>query len=253
MSILTILGHVEVAICVAALCFIVFKRQWSDYWALGSFLAVRVVSSIFLDLLMHSVHRLNPHTAYHIYFYVYWAAFATESILALFIVYGIFRGTLAPLKGLQRLGMPIFTVVGAISVAVALASAFAPHTSGTKFVVAGLSQLQRTQSVLTLGLLVFVGFAIRPMGLSFRSKIFGVSLGLGLMATNDMVASVWLASNPYMARAYSLINGVVICTILVIWTAYFALPEPRRREISLPATSPFLRWNKMCLAWTEVI
>jgi len=41
-----------------------------------------------------------------------------------------------------------------------------------------------------------------------------------------------------MGGAYNLINGVVICTILATWTAYFALPEPKRRMIVLPTTSP---------------
>jgi hypothetical protein len=41
---------------------------------------------------------------------------------------------------------------------------------------------------------------------------------------------------------------VVICVILVTWTAYFALPEPKRRIIVLPTTSPFLRWNQISQA-----
>ena len=45
--------------------------------------------------------------------------------------------------------------------------------------MAFVSQMQRTQSILILCLLLFVCFAIRPMGLSYRSRIFGVSLGLG--------------------------------------------------------------------------
>ena len=35
---------------------------------------------------------------------------------------------------------------------------------------------------------------------------------------------------------------------LFIWTAYLATPEPRRRMIILPTTSPFLRWNQISLA-----
>ena len=52
--------------------------------------------------------------------------------------------------------------------------------------------MQRTQSILTLCLLLFVCFAIRPMGLSYRSRIFGVSFGLGVMATTDMIQSAWI-------------------------------------------------------------
>jgi hypothetical protein len=118
----------------------------------------------------------------------------------------------------------------------------------TAYLVAALSQLQRTQSILTLCLLLFVCFAIRPMGLNYGSRIFGVSLGLGFMATNNLVQSAWLAPTHKMNQTSSLINGVVICATLMIWTAYFALPEPKRRIIVLPTTSPFLRWNQISLA-----
>jgi hypothetical protein len=86
------------------------------------------------------------------------------------------------------------------------------------------------------------------MGLSYRSRIFGVSLGLGMMATNDFVQAAWLIFKPQMHTVYDLINGFVICTVLATWTAYFVIPEPKRRLIVLPTTSPFLRWNQISQA-----
>jgi hypothetical protein len=35
---------------------------------------------------------------------------------------------------------------------------------------------------------------------------------------------------------------------LLTWSAYFAFPEPKRRIITLPTTSPFLRWNQISMA-----
>ena len=59
-SIVSFLGYTEVVICLAALCFLVVKKQWRDYWALGSFLAVRLVASASLSLLTHYFfHRLD--------------------------------------------------------------------------------------------------------------------------------------------------------------------------------------------------
>jgi hypothetical protein len=249
-SFLGALGYLEVIFCAAALCVLIARKQWSDYSALGCFLAVRMVSNVILSGL-HSYSVSHPsHIAalYHSYFYVYWISFAIESILALIVVYSVFRLAMAPLKGLQTLGMLVFKWAAGISVAVALGSAFAPDMTGTKYLIAAISQLQRTQSILTLCLLLFVCFAIRPMGLSYNSRIFGVSLGLGIMSTNDLVQSAWLTFHPSMGTAYSRINGVVICGILAIWTAYFALPEPKRRLIVLPTTSPFLRWNQISQA-----
>jgi hypothetical protein len=51
-----------------------------------------------------------------------------------------------------------------------------------------------------------------------------------------------------MYSSFNIINGVVMCAALCIWSAYFAFPEPKRRLIVLPTTSPFLRWNQISLA-----
>jgi hypothetical protein len=246
------LAFVEVLLCLAALCAITLKKQWPEYWSLGALLATRFLSDVTLIPLLHLrdnyINENNiagAHRAYYAYFYGYWISFAVESILALIVVYSIFRLAMAPLKGLQQLGMLVFRWAASISVVVALGSAFAPEMTGTKYLIAAISQLQRTQSILTLCLLVFVCFAIRPMGLNYGSRIFGVSLGLGVMATNDLVQSAWMALHRNIYSAYSLVNGVVICLVLATWTAYFAIPEPKRRIIVLPTTSPFLRWNQI--------
>jgi hypothetical protein len=249
MSLLHVLCYLEVVLCIVALCVLTLRKQWTDYTALGCFLAVRMFSDSALIYLHKSAgHSLGKTTAYDIYFYVYWPSFALESILALIVVYSIFKLAMAPLKGLRALGTLIFRWAAGISVAVALGSAFSPELKGTALIVNAISQLQRTQSILTLCLLLFVCFAIRPMGLSYGSRIFGVSLGLGIMSTDDLVQSAWLALNPNMHSAYNLINGCVICVILAIWITYFALPEPKRRIIVLPTTSPFLRWNQISAA-----
>jgi hypothetical protein len=248
-SFLSALGYLEVILCALALFVLVMRKQWADYAALGCFLGVRIASNVGLTCLHNAAgHSLGVRTAYDLYFYVYWVSFAVESIVALVVVYSVFKLAMAPLKGLQTLGMLVFKWAAGISVAVALGSAFAPDMTGLKYLVAAISQLQRTQSILTLCLLLFVCFAIRPMGLSYSSRIFGVSLGLGMMSTNDLVQSAWLVLNPGMLTARNLVNGAVICATLALWTAYFALPEPKRRIIVLPTTSPFLRWNQISQA-----
>jgi hypothetical protein len=249
-SILATLGNLEVILCFAALCVLVAKKQWADYAALGCFLVARAISSITLTSLhLYAVgHPLARAALYRAYFYTDWISCAVESVLTLLIVYSVFRLAMEPLKGLQTLGMLVFKWAAGISVAVALGSAVTPGTTGTKYIMDAISQLQRTQSILTLCLLLFVTFAIRPMGLSYTSRIFGVSLGLGIMSTNDLVQSAWLGLNPNMGGAYNYVLGTVSCLVLATWTAYFALPEPKRRIIVLPTTSPYLRWNQISQA-----
>jgi hypothetical protein len=246
-----LLCYLEVALCLVTIVVLVVRKQWVDFASLGWFLAVRIVANSTVIYLSKAVaaHAIDRFAAYNIYFYTYWPSFALESILALIIVYSVFKLAMAPLKGLQALGMLVFKWAAGISVAVALGSAFQPGHKGTELITGAISQLQRTQSILTLCLLLFVCFAIRPMGLSFKSRIFGVSLGLGVMSANDLVQSAWMVWHPaVMSGTYNLINGFVMCGIIAMWATYFALPEPKRRIIVLPTTSPFLRWNQISQA-----
>jgi hypothetical protein len=216
---------------------------------LTSLLSVKLLSGLTcMALLAFSSRGIERHLAYQMYFYVYWISYAVEAILSLLVIYSIFKIAMEPLKGLQTLGMLVFRWVAAISIAVALGVAFTPHLSGLKFMVAMVTQLQQTSSILTLCLLLFVCFAIRPMGLSYRSRIFGISFGLGLVAAVSLVDSAWLSHNSQMYSTINIINGVTVCAALCIWSTYFAFPEPKRRLIVLPTTSPFLRWNQISLA-----
>src|SRR5271168_4454978 len=248
-SLFSQLQFVEPVLCGLLVYFLIRAKATRQFSYLFALLCVRLVCSfICIPLLNLSGHGIERHLAYQMYFYVYWTSFALEAIRSLLVIFGIFKMAMAPLKGLQTLGMLIFRCVAAISVAVAIGVAVSPHQSGIKFMTAMITQLQQTSSILTLCLLLFVCFAIRPMGLSFRSRIFGVSLGLGLMATTSLVNSAFIAHNPDMYSLFSVVNGLAVGLTLITWSGYFAFPEPKRRIIVLPTTSPFLRWNQISMA-----
>src|SRR5437868_6945951 len=248
-SLLSQFQYIEPILCGMLVYLLVRAKAVRQFAYLFALLCVRLACSfICIPLLAFSGRGIERHLAYQVYFYVYWASYALEAILSLLVIYSIFKLAMAPLKGLQTLGMLVFRWVAAISVAIAIGVALTPHISGIKFMVAMITQLQQTSSILTLCLLLFVCFAIRPMGLSFNSRIFGVSLGLGVLATVNLVNAAWLAHSPNMYSTLSLLNALAVALTLLTWTAYFAFPEPKRRIIVLPTTSPFLRWNQISMA-----
>jgi hypothetical protein len=249
-NLVSFLGYLEPVFCAMVIWFMLRSKAARQFSYLVALMTVRLACSISCLALFYARQHdsIERHLAYQIYFYIYWVSYALEAILSLLVIYSIFKLAMAPLKGLQTLGMLIFRWVAAISVAVALGVAITPHLSGAKFIVAMITQLQQTSSILTLCLLLFVCFAIRPMGLSYRSRIFGVSLGLGFMATVSLVVSAWLSHSPTMYSTISMVNGFAVGLTLLIWSAYFAFPEPKRRIIVLPTTSPFLRWNQISMA-----
>jgi hypothetical protein len=246
--IVLLLEYADPALCLIACLSLCFAKALKSYGYLAALLLARVSFFTTEWAILHFGYRYDPSNivTYRWYFYVYWTAFAVESVLMLVVICSMYRLAMAPLKGLHTLGMLVFKWVAGISVLVALGSAVAPHITRINYIIAFVSQMQRTQSILILCLLLFVCFAIRPMGLSYRSRIFGVSLGLGVMATTDMIQSAWIhSSSSTMYGIFSVVGNAAVCLTLATWTVYFALPEPKRRLITLPTTSPFLRWNQI--------
>ncbi len=244
------LTYAEPVACLIALIVMRARGQLGVYRFLSGFLFIRMASTAAeIALLRFGFrHHENVQFVYRLYFYLYWISYTIEAFLGLGIIYSIYRLAMAPLKGLQTLGMLMFRWAAAISVAVALGMALGPRMTTLQFLVAAASQLQQTQSILTLCMLLFVTFAIRPMGLSYQSKIFGVSLGLGIYAAMGLVSSGWFIHFSEMSSSVNLLNGISILVAVATWIVYFALPEPKRRIIVLPTTSPFLRWNQISVA-----
>ncbi len=246
-TVVVLTSWLEPLLCLAGFLLILRAKQLSNYRYFAAFLAVRLLSVAVLETLLywHKLLHLTVKQFYVLYFYGYWASDAIEAVLGFLIILSIFRLAMAPLPGLEKLGMIMFRWAGTISVALAITIGFGPHVTSNSFITRSVMQLQQTQSVLTLCMLLFVCFAIHPMGLSYRSRIFGVSVGLGVMATTDLVTAAWLAHSPNMLSVSSIIGGISVCLTLAIWSVYFALPEPERRMIMLPTTSPFFQWNRI--------
>ena len=243
------LSFIEPAFCLLGVIVIFRAKQLRQFAFLGTYLATRFLSDCALLFILYDRHiDLSSKARYSLYFDVYWGSFLLEALLGFGIILSIYRLAMAPLPGLQRLGMLMFRWAGGIALTLAFTVGFGPKATGHTFLQRAVTQLQQTESVLTLCMLLFVCLAIRPMGLSYRSKIFGVSFGLGIVAVTDLVSAAWISQMTALGSLFNIIcGGAILCTT-IIWIGYFAIPEPKRRMIVLPTTSPFLRWNQISLA-----
>ena len=243
---LNLLTYLEPTLCALALTILCVSRSARKFFFLTLFLLIRLGSTLVcLAIMRLSSAGIERHVAYKLYFYTYWVSYAVEAILSLLVIYSIFRIAMRPLEGLQRLGILVFRWAAAISVTLAFAIACSSRTSGNELLHVVVTQLQQTSSILTLCLLLFVCFAIRPMGLSYLSRIFGVSFGLGIIATASLIDSAWITKSPSVDSALSIANGIATCLTFIIWSAYFAFPEKKQRMLLIPTTSPFLNWNQI--------
>jgi hypothetical protein len=242
------------AVCAITVLLMARRRILSDFPALAILLAVQgidIANQVGILFFRRSL-GIEISTAYNILFFGHWSLVATSVVLRILVIYSVFRMAMRPLQGLHQIGKIVFRWVAAVSVMVSAAIAAGPHVvspgyNGTVIFTSIVSEAQQGISVLTICLLLFVCFSIKPLGLTYRSRIFGISLGLGILATTSLVQAAWaslsvgrsLYSPIYVFGAF----GMLVATS--VWTAYFAFPEPERKLILLPTTSPFFFWNRI--------
>jgi len=225
------------------------RRMLREFSFLAVFLAVNFLEEgISIPILFFRKYLgISKVLAYDIYFYSHLVISCAECVLLLLIIYSVFRQAMKPLEGLHRAGKIVFRWVSAVSLAISVAIGLGPHVVGSHYMETVSGQLQQGISVLILCLLLFVCFSTKYLGLTYRSHIFGVSLGLGIVATVSLIESAWIA-NGIGQTLYSpvfVFSTLGACAAMLTWGTYFALPAPERKMILLPTTSPFFLWNRI--------
>ncbi len=221
--------------------------------AMATYLIVRLVDVAYLSIVLYGWNRSTYfcHTSrYTAYFYGYWIGYIATAVAIYFVVQEIFKRAMEPVPGLRRLGLLAFRWISVVSIIVAVGAVALPGTMA-KTDVSPIGpiciQMMRCVSVLELCLMAFLALSIHALGRSFRSRLFGLGFGFGLQAMADLVLTA-------LSIRYRSFNGfanlwlqVVTDVVLVVWVAYFFVPEPagERSMIVLPPNSVLSRWNAL--------
>ncbi len=230
-----------------ALYFVHKAQKNKIYPAFWQFLifSVASISIRFVDASLNGLRLISAVHAYYVYFYSYWVSFAVEAILIIRVLHEMFRHAVRSVPGVQKLGRPVFFWAVAVSVILAAASGMTAHSSAIGLLLAASQALMRSQSILALCMLTFLAFASHTLGVSFRSRIFGVVFGFSVMATADLVISAFFAHQPNLASAVNIVHEVVYLSAITVWSVYFIKPEPARKLVAMPVASPLMRWNEV--------
>jgi len=225
------------------------NRSYRQYVALFSLIIVRGLTTAITVALMFYRKQLGLtyDQRYKMYFGTYWTSAVVQMFLELAVIYAAYRIAMKPLEGLRRIGTLIFRWVAGVSLVLSLVVALGPHAISTNYLATLFGQFQEGVSVLTLCLLLFVCFAARPLGLALNSRVFGAVLGLGVASCFALVLSAWFSTQTAQSVYSPVYVAGEIGSLLgmMIWGVYFALPEPERKLVLLPTTSPYFLWNRI--------
>jgi len=220
--------------------------------AMATYLVIRLSSLIALEVVLNGgpTPMQIPSTRYAIYFYGYWFSYVAAAVAIFFVIQEVFRRVMEPAPGLRRLGLLAFRWISIVSVVVCVGAVTLPATmarTSSHRVGPLCLQLARCASVMELCLLAFLALSIHALGRSFRSPLFGISLGFGMQAAADLVFTAVSVRYPGLNSAAALGLQVATLVVLLTFTLYFLLPEPQaeRSMIVLPPSSMLARWNAL--------
>jgi hypothetical protein len=245
---LTILYAAEPFLMVIAMIALLRSREQRRFPALFAYISLRLGSSVVLYLLLqvHRVIEISQKTAYAWYFYTYWLTYVAGAVVVFLVIQEMFKLSMDPFPGLKWLGTISFRWVACISFVAAGAALLTPGTKGDKFLLAMVAQVMRCESIFILSLLLFLMLAAGKLGLSYRSRVFGISFGFGIMAASDLIASAgFLLGHNFMTSTVSIVTTGASLLMLAIWSAYFLQREPARQAAALDPSSPLARWNEI--------
>ena len=236
----------------AAAAFIFWKKSLHHRLpAMSKYLALRLGSMpILLGLLYLQAQPWVPgHVFRPLYFYSYWIVYAASAVLLFFVCLEIFSAVLASLSGLKMLGSVAFRWVALVSLLVTFATVtLTQGHSAEPLICATALAMMRAVGIMGLCLLTFLCLSMNTFRSSMRELSVGLSLGLGLMAANDFVVSSLISHFATLTSPLQFVNEAITLLSLGIWIIYFALPEPVRKPLVMPANSTIYRWNEIAAA-----
>jgi len=219
------------------------------------YLGLRCMAEGFLYLVLNENHFLSVsvRTQTLTYVYSYWILYAVGAIAIFFALQEIFTAVMEPVPGLQRLGLIVFRWVSVASVVIMLGMTTFPslkHGTNDVFLATVTTQIIRCVAILEICLLAYLALSVHSLGRSFRGRVFGIGLGFGLEAAAGLVCSLMITKGGSIWSFANMFLEFASIATLLIWTTYFLLPEPaeERGPITLPVTSPLLRWNDIASA-----
>jgi len=232
----------------ATLAYLFWKRNLHRRFpAMGSYLALHVVSTPVLLSLLYLYSQPWGKIFYAVYFFGFYGVYIASAVLLLFVTMEVFRSALSAFSGLMKFGLVIFRWAVLASVLVTFSTITYSHR-GVLIIPDIAFGLMRSVSILEICLLAFLCFSMNALRLPIRDMAFGISLGFGLLSANDLVMAAIIKLNSSLIEPFQFIYQAVVLVAIGMWVAYSSLPEPVRKPMVVPANSTIYRWNEIASA-----
>jgi hypothetical protein len=202
-----------------------------------------ILYEIFQFLLLFTCYQVT-HALGSLYRYVFIATIALSTALRFGIIQEIFNNAFRDYPRLEKVAVLSMRSITALLVIAAIVSAI--YTAGTvpDNLMAGVRLLERSVTIIQVGLLLFLFVFSRMFGLSWRSYIFGIAFGFALYASAQLaewtISLMSLSEHSKDLLDFLATGSYHVCVL--IWLGYFITAESRVHSPAY-AIPEIERWN----------
>jgi len=176
-------------------------------------------------------------------FYIYWISGAFSAAFGFGVIHEVFVDVFRSFHTLRDLGTVLFKWAGLVMLLVAGVVSVSTNSSEMMPWMQAITTTQRCVRMIQVGMVLFLLFFARYMGVSRRQQSFGIALGFGSVAVVELVLiASWVGNHLTDPMWISVVNMVAYNGSLVVWFCYMALKSPvRDANASLLRTQ---RWEQ---------
>ncbi len=165
-------------------------------------------------------------------FYVSWITIAISVALGFKVIHEAFLDVFRPFHTLRDLGTVLFKWAGLVMLLVAGVVSVSTNSSDTVPWVQAITTAQRCVRIIQVGMVLFLLFFARYVGVSRRQHSFGIALGFGTFAFVELTLIASWYGDHLSNLAVNLINMGAYNAALFIWLGYTLAKSPARDAAS---------------------
>jgi hypothetical protein len=169
---------------------------------------------------------------YSAMFYVSWFSTAISVALGFKVIHEAFLDVFRPFHTLRDLGTVLFKWAGLVMLLVAGVVSVSTNSTDIAPWVQAITTAQRCVRIIQVGMVLFLLFFARYMGVSRRQHSFGIALGFGTFAVVELTLIASWAGDHLNSLGVNLINMGAYNVSLLIWLGYTLAKSPARDAAS---------------------
>jgi hypothetical protein len=168
------------------------------------------------------------HRHIEIALYLYWCCEAASAAFGFGVIHEIFLDVFRPFHTLRDLGSVLFKWAGLVMLLVAGVVSISTNSTQMPPWMQAIVTAQRCVRIIQVGMILFLLFFARYLGVSRRQQSFGLALGFGSFSViNLALLASWVGNhlgNPWI----SIVNMTAYNISLGLWLGYLAAKSPAR-------------------------